>query len=213
MSSDDARPAGRPILPYLLTGLAIVCAAVAIPVLRAERASLIDETRALTAARPTLAATRDSLAGLRSRTAATLMLERARAATRDEPKLHLVIAVDSGTVALVRDGITLRSMPARFRGTALKRGTQAIVKIAETPVRIDAPTVDSLGNAIAALAAEMKIERVTLTDGTVLEGGDAAEAFLGGSDNAPGPRTIIVSRRDFAAVRPNLARGMKAVLF
>jgi hypothetical protein len=57
------------------------------------------------------------------------------------------------------------------------------------------------------------VERVTLTDGTVIEGGDAAATLLGGVEVAPGPRMIVVSRRDFAAIRPNLVRGMKAVSF
>ena len=159
------------------------------------------------------ALTTDSLRKSDEAAKVTLALERARAAAREEPKLHLVIAVDSGTVSLMRDGITLRSMPARFRGGLPTRGSQSITKIAESVVVTTAPTVDSLGNTIAVAAPETKVERVTLSDGTTLEGGDAAAAMLGGVEVAPGPGVILVSRRDFAAIRPNLVRGMKAVLF
>ncbi len=213
MTESGAAGGSRTMLPLLLAGLFLACVLAAVPFLRSERAELVRETQALSSARASVPLLLDSLGRRRAEARATLALEQARAAARDEPTLHLVIAVDSGTVALVRDGITLRSMPARFRGAAPARGTQTIVKIAESPVRIEAPTVDSLGNTVAIAASETRVERVTLSDGTVMEGGDAADVLLGGIDRVPGPRMIVVSRRDFAAVRPNLVRGMKAVLF
>jgi len=196
---------------YVATGILLGAAAFAVPLMRAETASLVRETRELGAMRTTAAQTIDSLRRVREQTVATLTLERARAAARDEPKLHLVIAIDSGTIALVRDGITLRSMPVRFRGSP-SRGMQSIEKITESVVSAVGATVDSLGNAVTA-TPETKVERVMLTDGTVIEGDDAASVILGGADAAAGSRAILVSRRDFAAVRPNLVRGMKTVLF
>lgn len=210
-STDGPRASAMPI--YLVSGILAACALVGVPWLRAQRADMEREAASLRAARVTAAAVLDSLGRDKAAAVATLALERARAAAREEPKLHLVIAVDSGTVALVRDGITLRTMPARFRGATPTRGTQTITRIAESVVSATAPTVDSLGNTIKAPAKETKVERVTLSDGTVIEGGDAATVMLGGVEVAPGPRMILVSRRDFAAVRPNLVRGMKAVLF
>ncbi|MDZ7632430.1 MAG: hypothetical protein U5K74_14050 [Gemmatimonadaceae bacterium] len=212
--SDDA-PTGRrwTLAITLMAAVCAVAAVVGVPLLRAERTALQRETVALRAAQATAAQALDSLRGARDVATATLVLERARAGAREEPKLHLVIAVDSGTVALVRDGITLRSMPARFRGAAPARGTQTIAQIAESVVPAVAPTVDSLGNAVRAALPETTVERVTLTDGTVIEGGDASAALLGGVEVAPGPRMILVARRDFAAIRPNLVKGMKAVLF
>jgi hypothetical protein len=213
MSSDPDTRSGSPTTGFVVSGVLIVACVAAIPLLRAERTTLDAEAASFRAAHATAAPTIDSLNRLTHETQATLALERARAVARDEPKLHLVVAVDSGTVALVRDGITLRSMPARFRGGLPTRGGQSIRSIAESVVKASAPTVDSLGNKVADATPEMKVERVTLSDGTTLEGGDAAEAMLGGVEVAPGPRMIIVSRRDFAAIRPNLVRGMKAVLF
>ncbi len=201
----------RQHLAYLATGVLLLAAALAVPLLRAQRASLQQEAQTLEIARTNSAQSLDSLGRVREQTLATLTLERARAGARDEPKLHLVVAVDSGTIALVRDGITLRSMPVRFRGRP-SRGVLTIDKVVESRLQAVAATVDSLGNAVAA-APEMKIERVMLSDGTVLEGDDAGSVLLGGIDGTAGPRAILLSRRDFAAVRPNLVRGMKAVLF
>ena len=213
MSSVPDPIPSRPTTGYAIACVLIACAAGSIPLLRAERTSLQREATTLRTDRAAAARTTDSLRRFVESAKATLALERARTAAREEPKLHLVIAVDSGTVSLMRDGITLRSMPARFRGGLPTRGSQAITKIAESVVAATAPTVDSLGNTVAVAAPETKVERVTLSDGTTLEGGDAAAAMLGGVDVAPGPRVILVSRRDFAAIRPNLVRGMKAVLF
>ncbi len=213
MTSEPAASTGKPVVGFVIAGLLTVAAAVAIPLLRAQTESLTQEANRLRAAQTSGALVLDSLRTATAASKAILALEQARALARDEPKLHLVIAVDSGTVALVRDGITLRSMPARFRGGMPTRGQQTIATIAESVVAATAPTVDSLGNTITAAAKDMKVERVTLSDGTTLEGGDAAEALLGGVEVAPGPRMILVSRRDFAAIRPNLVRGMKAVLF
>ena len=207
----EKRPS--PAAIYIVAGLIVVCAAVGVPWLRAARASLTRDAESLRVARASAAVHLDSLRREQAIVQASLVLERARAAARAEPKLHLVIAIDSGTVALVRDGITLRTMPARFRGAAPTRGTQTITKIVESVVSAVAPTVDSLGNPVAVKAPETKVERVTLSDGTVIEGGDAAAVMLGGVEVAPGPRMSLVSRRDFAAVRPNLTRGMKAVMF
>lgn len=201
-----------PIVALVLAVATIAGALASIPYLRQQRSALRAETQVLRERKTTAAQTMDSLQNESASIRATLQLEQARAAARDDPKLHLVIAVDSGTVALVRDGITLRSMPARFRGAAPARGTQSIAAIEAAAVQSTTPTVDSLGNAIP-VAPESLAESVTLTDGTVIEGGDAAAVLLGGLDVAPGPRLIILSRRDFAAMRPNLVRGMKAVLF
>jgi len=200
------------MLGLLLAAGVAVAALLAVPSLRTARDAARRETNTLNAFRSTAAATLDSLRLQQQMAQASLTLELARATARDEPKLHLVIAVDSGTVALVRDGIALRTMPAAFRGAALRRGTQIIAQIAGSPVAAAVPTVDSLGNRMLAAAPELAVERVSLSDGTVLEGGDAATALLGGRGEA-GERLIIVSRRDFAAIRPNLVRGMKAVAF
>ena len=213
MSSDTPEATARPAIGYIVVGVVIAIALGSIPLLRAERASLRAEAMQLRQEQATAAATTDSLHRVTLSAKTTLTLEQARATGRTEPKLHLVIAVDSGTVSLVSDGITLRSMPARFTGGLPARGLQAIAKIAESEVAATAPTVDSLGKPVNSAAPELKVDRVTLTDGTTLEGGDAAAAMLGGVEVAPGPRMILVSRRDFAAIRPNLVRGMKAVLF
>ena len=210
-TGSSVRP--RPIAGFVIALVVIAAGIIAVPLLREQRTAFDAETAQLRTAHSTAAQTIDSVKTAADVLRATLALERARAVAREEPKLHLVIAVDSGTVALMRDGITLRSMPARFTGGLPQRGAQSITKIAEAVAAVSAPTVDSLGNAVKAAAPETKVERVTFTDGTTLEGGDAAAAMLGGVDVAPGPRMIIVSRRDFDAIRPNLVRGMKAVLF
>lgn len=197
----------------VVAGLVIAAGLGAIPFLRAERESLQREAATLRAEQPTLASALDSLTGALAETRPTLALEQARAAARAEPKLHLVIAVDSGTVALMRDGITLRTMSVRFSGAIPARGTQTIASIAVKPVQATAPTVDSLGTTVVAAPVDSTVERVTLSDGTVIEAGEAAAVLLGGVEVAPGPRMILLSRRDFAAIRPNLVKGMKAVLF
>ncbi len=197
----------------VVAGLVIAAGLGAIPFLRAERESLQREAATLRAEQPTLASALDSLTGALAETRPTLALEQARAAARAEPKLHLVIAVDSGTVALMRDGITLRTMSVRFSGATPARGTQTIASIAVKPVQATAPTVDSLGTTVVAAPVDSTVERVTLSDGTVIEAGEAAAVLLGGVEVAPGPRMILLSRRDFAAIRPNLVKGMKAVLF
>ena len=197
----------------VVAGLVIAAGLGAIPFLRAERESLQREAATLRAEQPTLASALDSLTGAVAETRPTLALEQARAAARAEPKLHLVIAVDSGTVALMRDGITLRTMSVRFSGATPARGTQTIASIAVKPVQATAPTVDSLGTTVVAAPVDSTVERVTLSDGTVIEAGEAAAVLLGGVEVAPGPRMILLSRRDFAAIRPNLVKGMKAVLF
>jgi hypothetical protein len=213
MTDAQADRTPRPVL-WLGLGVAIaIGAAVGVPMLRAERTAMLREADSLRVATATVAQRQDVLRRERDAVGAILALERSRAAARAEPKLHLVIAVDSGTLALVRDGITLRAMPAVFRGARPTRGTQTITKIAESVVPATAPTVDSLGHTVTAATKETKVDRVTLSDGTVIEGGDAASALLGGVEVAPGPRMIVVSRRDFAAIRPNLVRGMKAVSF
>jgi hypothetical protein len=215
MSSEASEPTGTRVAAtaYVAAALLIAGAIASIPYLREQRRAFVRETIALNAATGTVAATLDSLSEIASRSTATLSLERARAASRAEKGLHLVVAVDSGTVALMRDGIALRTMSAQFRGAAPSRGSQAIERIVSSVVSAAAPTVDSLGQIVRMTAPETKVERITLTDGTIFEGGDAADAILGGVDEGPGPRRIVVSRRDFAAVRPNLVRGMKAILF
>jgi len=197
---------------YVLAGLVIAATLGTIPVLRAKRTASRQEAAAIRTAQPTERARLDSLDGALRAAQATLTLEIARANARTEPKLHLVIAVDSGTVALMRDGITLRTMSARFTG-APTRGTQTITRIAVRPVESTAPVVDSLGKSIAAAPLDSTVERITLSDGTILEAGDASAVLLGGVDVAPGARMILLSRRDFAAIRPNLVKGMKAMLF
>ena len=213
MSSEPAVTPARPTIGFVVCAALIAAGVGSVPLLRAERAALQREAATLRVEQSVAVHSADSLRRLDALEKATLALERSRAVAREEPKLHLVIAVDSGTVALMRDGITLRAMPARFRGGLPTRGAQAITKISESVVAATAPTVDSLGNTVKVAAPETKVERVTLSDGTILEGGDAAAAMLGGVDAASGPRVILVSRRDFAAIRPNLVRGMKAVLF
>jgi hypothetical protein len=196
----------------VLAGLVIAAGLGAVPWLRAKRAALRLEAAAIRAGQPTDRTRLDSLETAVRAAQATLRLETARASARTEPRLHLVIAVDSGTVALMRDGMTLRTMSARFTGSPT-RGTQTITRIAARPVESTAPVVDSLGTTIAAALADSTVERITLSDGTILEAGDASAVVLGGVDVLPGARTILLSRRDFAAIRPNLVKGMKAILF
>jgi len=197
---------------YVLGGLLIAAGLAAIPILRGQRAVLTQEAAAILAAQPTNRAQLDSLDASVLESKASLLLETARAAARAGRKLQLVIAVDSGTLALMRDGTTLRTMSARFTGT-LERGTQTIARIAARPVESVSPVVDSLGRRLVSAPTDSTVERVTLSDGTIIEAGDASAVLLGGMTRSPGPRTILLSRRDFAAIRPNLAKGMKAVLF
>ena len=212
MSPRAGRSPAGPLVALVL-GMAFIGGALAsIPYFRQQRGRLGAETQTLRELASTAAQTMDSLQEQSTRLRAMLALEQARADARADPTLHLVIAVDSGTVALVRDGITLRSMPARYRRALPQRGTQRIASIDAEVIRATAPTVDSLGNAIAA-APERVAARITLSDGTVIQGGDAAAVLLGGLEVAPGPRLIILSHRDFAALRPNLTVGMTAVLF
>jgi hypothetical protein len=211
-SEGSKRPSNTRAL--VVTAMLGVAFAAALPLLRSQRAAYLAEAEVLRAARSSARATLDSLQLIQQATLDTLALERARAGARSIAQLHLVVAVDSGTVALMRDGIVLRSMPAQFRGAKPTRGTQLIARITTSRAAASAaPTVDSLGNTIAAPVAEVVVDRIVLDDGTVLEGGDAAAAFLGGTVVAAGARTIVVSRRDFDAVRPNLVRGMPTVVF
>lgn len=207
----DSLRRGRAV-GYALGGLLIAAGLAAIPLVRAQRADLRGEVSRILAAQPTDRARLDSLDASVLETRATVRLETVRAASRAERKLQLVIAVDSGTLALMRDGITLRTMSARFTGIPA-RGTQTIARIAARPVESVSAVVDSLGRRIVSAPADSTVERVTLSDGTILEPGDASSVLLGGMTAAPGPRTILLSRRDFAAIRPNLVKGMKAVLF
>jgi len=197
---------------HVLGGLLIAAGLAAIPILRGQRAELREEAIAIFAAQPTHRARLDSLDVTLRETQATLVLETTRAAARAERKLQLVIAVDSGTLALMRDGITLRTMSARFTGTP-DRGTQTITRIAARPVESASPVVDSLGRRIVSAPADSTVERVTLSDGTIIEAGDASAVLLGRMTPGSGLRTILLSRRDFAAIRPNLVKGMKAVSF
>ena len=197
---------------YVMAGLVIAAGLGAIPVLRAKRSALRQEAAALQSAQPGDRARLDSLDGALRVAHATLALETARATARTEPTLHLVIAVDSGTVALMRDGITLRTMSARFTG-APTRGMQTIARIGARPAESTGSVVDSLGARIAVASVDSTVVRVTLSDGTILEGGEASAVLLGGVEVAPGQPIILLSRRDFAALRPNLMKGMKAVLF
>lgn len=205
--------AGRPVAGFVLVGILLAVAGAAVPLLRQQREAFINEAARLQVEQRTVTQVRDSLRQRTADVTGTLRLEQARATARTEPKLHLVIAVDSGTVALMRDGITLRSMAAKFRGAAPKAGTQTIARLVESAAEPTAPTVDSLGNKVATAPQEKTVQRVLLADGTTIEGGDAATVLLGGTDASDGPRTIIVSRRDFDAIRPNLVRGMPVVLF
>jgi hypothetical protein len=211
MSTVAARRRGG-VIGYVLVAIVIVAALAAVPYLRSLRTPLLREAAAIRAELPTNSARLDSLNGAVSAAAAMLALEKARAEARAEPTLHLVVAVDSGTVALMRDGITLRTMAARFTGTPA-RGTHTIAGIAVRPIASLALTVDSTGQRVTGVPVDSTVERVTLSDGTILEGGDTAAVLLGGVDVAPGPRMILLSRRDFAAIRPNLVTGMKAMLF
>ena len=214
MTSPPPSRSPRPIVGLVALGIVALAAAAAVPLLRAQRESLVRETADIRRDASAAARARDSLAAATKALELTLAREQARAAAREEPKLHLVVAVDSGTVALMRDGITLRSMAARFSGAAPERGVQSIASITEVAAEVaPAPVVDSLGNPVAAPTVEKKVQRVELSDGTVLEAGDAASTLLGGVERNGGPRRIIISRRDFAAIQPNLTRGMKAVLF
>lgn len=201
----------RPVAGFVVGVVLLALAVAAVPLLRSSRVRLQQESDSLRRAERAAVGILDSLRRVQEQVSAMLTLERARAGAREERALHLVVAVDSGTVALMRDGITLRQMPASFRGGIPSRGALSIARIASVPVR-SAPTVDSLGAVVPGDTATVA-EQVTLSDGTVLAGGDAASALLGGVEVAPGPRMILVSRRDFAALRPNLVRGMKAVLF
>lgn len=201
----------RPIAAFAAGLVLLVLSAGSVPVLRSSRVRFQREADSLARAELAVVGVADSLRAVQEQASAALALERARAAAREERALHLVVAVDSGTVALMRDGITLRQMPAVFRGARPARGALTITRIASVPV-LSASTVDSLGAVVPGDTATV-VEQITLSDGTVLAGGDAASALRGGVEVAPGPRMILVSRRDFAALRPNLIRGMKAVLF
>jgi hypothetical protein len=198
---------------YIAAAVIVVVSAVGVPMMRKARTEWRQEIIAMQGQSATVATTLTTLSDSATRIKATLAFELLRAESREEKALHLVVAIDSGTVALMRDGIALRTMPARFSGAAPTRGTQAIARIAFSQIPGAPPTVDSLGQVVRVATPETKVERVTLSDGTIIEGGDASEAFLGGIEAGTGPRRIVVSRRDFAAVRPNLVRGMKAFLF
>ncbi len=214
MTPSPGTTRARPVAGLVALAILAATAGAAVPLLRVQREAFLRETADIRREAGRVAPVRDSLRQVTATLQATLALETARATAREEPKLHLVIAVDSGTVVLMRDGIALRRMPARFTGSAPERGVQHIASIAEVADQVTtAPVVDSLGNTVAAPPVEKKVLRVALTDGTVLEGGDAAAALLGGVSTDGGPRRIIVSRRDFDAIRPNLVRGMSAVLF
>lgn len=210
--SAEARGRAVTIIGYVFGVLVIGASVAAIPTLRTMREALRRETMSLREARQTGASTRDSLADEIAQLRTALELQRGRASARAEKKLHLVIAVDSSTLALMRDGITLRTMPARFRGAAPERGTRTIARIATAAIAPSALTVDSMGNRIA-VAPDTSVKEVILDDGTIIAVGDAASALLGSVEPAAGRRAILVSKRDFDAIRPNFARGMKAVLF
>ena len=188
-------------------------AVAAIPLLRSARAGMEQETARLRELAAERAPTLDSLGSLQERERQVLARERGRATARSVVGLHLVIAVDSGTVALMRDGIPLRTAPARFRGARPSPASLTLSQLVERAAVPPVTTVDSLGNVVRTPPVERLVERIVLSDGTVLEGGDAAAAILGGDQPAAGPRAIVISRRDFAAIRPNLVRGMPAIVF
>ena len=150
----------RPLVGYLIAGALAIGAAASVPMVRAARDAALRESESLRSSVAAGAPIHDSLRRASAVVQTTLALESARADARAEPRLHLVIAVDSGTVALVRDGITLRSMPARFLGASPARGSQAIARLEEASAPPPAvPTVDSLGNAVPAPERERTVER------------------------------------------------------
>jgi hypothetical protein len=196
----------------LLAAGGLACIA-ALPALRHAQARLGDEIDTLRASAAVARYATDSLTAVANAEQERLRLEHARAGARAIASLHLVIAADSGTVALMRDGLVLRAMPAQFSGAKPTPGTHEIARITTAALTAAPVTVDSLGNAVAAPPTDPLVARAELSDGTVLEGGDAAAVFRGGIAPGDGPRRIIVSRRDFAAIRPNLVKGMPVVVF
>ncbi|MCU0619626.1 MAG: hypothetical protein MUF40_06980, partial [Gemmatimonadaceae bacterium] len=150
----------------------------------------------------------DSLVGLTDAVRATLVAERIRAASRAESTLHLALDRRGGVLALVRDGVTLRRMAVRIDGAAPEPGVRTIDRLVET-LADTTPVVDELGVPVPlARRAPATVDRIALDDGTLLRGGDAS-ATLAPVADAPGAPAIVLARRDLAAIRPNLVRGMK----
>jgi hypothetical protein len=173
--------------------------------LRAARASLVQQL-------PVISVQQDSVARIRDSVQARLQLERTRAASRADSALHLVIAVDSGTMALVRDGVALRTMPAQFAGAAPARGVRTITRMVARVAAPAGPLTDSLGNPITVRdTTQVTVERVSFDDGMELRGAAASDVVLARASG--GARGVMVSRSDFDAIRPNLVKGMRAYIF
>ena len=192
----------RTIVTALLV-VAGLAGGAATPWLLARERAWAGEAAALRGQRAPAAAAVDSLVGLTDSARATLVTARLRAASRAEATLHLELQRDSGVMLLLRDGLELRRMRVRLVGTPSERGVRTLAQLTE--MRTDSVvTVDSLGATVRdSVRATRTVDRVRLDDGVELHAGDVTEGL------APSTRAIVLARRDFAAIRPNLVTGMK----
>ena len=197
----------RRVLVVVLLAVGLAGGA-AVPWLLAESRALAAETAALRGRRAPAAAALDSLVGLTDAVRATLVAERIRAASRAESTLHLALDREAGTLLLVRDGLALRRMAVRVDGRVPEPGVRSIDRLVET-LADTSPVVDSLGMPVPGVRrVPATVDRIALDDGTLLRGDDASTVLVpvGGTTAAP---AIVLARRDLAAIRPNLVRGMK----
>jgi hypothetical protein len=199
-------------IPMAALTAVIAVAGASIPFLRDWQRSLASGAVRMEQSLPAMDARRDSVERVRDSARATLVIEQARAASRADSALHLVIAVDSGTVTLMRDGIPLRTAAAQFVGGRPAVGAHRIARMITTVAQPVGPLTDSLGLPIRVRdTTQVTVQRVTLDDGTVLRAGAASEVLV--ERAASGARAVVVSTRDFEAMRPNLVKGMSAWVF
>jgi hypothetical protein len=223
--------APRTVLLALLVAAGLAGGA-ATPWLLARERTWLGEAAALRGQRAPAEAAVDSLVGLTDSVRATLVTARIRAASRAEATLHLELQRDSGVLLLVRDGLELRRMRIRVDGAPPERGVRTLAQLTEV-VPDSVVTVDSLGATVRdSVRVPRTVDRVRLDDGVELRAGDVADVLAPAamvadttavSDSprtitdgaalarlSAGPsRAIVLSRRDLAAIRPNLVAGMK----
>lgn len=131
-----------------------------------------------------------------------MALELAKRQARVDPHLHLAVAVDSGVMYLVRDGVTLR-----------------VMRVALAPARIPAPGATGKGKAAGDTSAatlplgERTVQQVVSGAEPALVLNGDARIYAGSDSGAVAAGNVRANDADLQAILPNVSAGMPVYFY
>ncbi|MHB1222635.1 MAG: hypothetical protein ACYC2G_01105, partial [Gemmatimonadaceae bacterium] len=234
---DDRRRLGwrefRRAYPGVLAVLGVVLAVllVADGFLIQRRSAYAAETTRLRESMTTVERERTDLILAADERRWAVMLELARRQARADQRLHLSVAVDSGTLTLERDGARLRLVRAEVGGVALVGSAPDTVRLAaprgERTIEAVLGANDSWlvpdwvyvqrglpvppDSAARSVAGALGATALVLTGGTVIYALPATGPLAEPSYVLPG--SVRLPAADLEAMRPNLSPGMSVYFY